>query len=267
MADFNISVKYTRFLRYEKIPFDIPTHTHPYCEIVYYTSGTGYGCIEGTKYRYTPNSYVFIPTGTEHSEYAETVSAHYLIGLMCNKDAPTIPAGFHEDDSNGILPDLFGKIQEELRKSLPYYETCIDALAKQILIYIARRFAVENEKASSKIDMAINFMNSHFDQEIDLHELAKSTYYSYDYFRHLFAKFKGTSPQRYLLNLRLEHATRQLEQTGLPLSSIAQGVGYHSAAAFSIDFKKKYGKTPSEYRASYTPNQQNLQYKERHEEE
>lgn len=61
--------------------------------------------------------------------------------------------------------------------------------------------------------------------------------------------------------------TRQLEQTGLPLSSIAQGVGYHSAAAFSIDFKKKYGKTPSEYRASYTPNQQNLQYKERHEEE
>lgn len=94
MADFNISVKYTRFLRYEKIPFDIPTHTHPYCEIVYYTSGTGYGCIEGTKYRYTPNSYVFIPTGTEHSEYAETVSAHYLIGLMCNKDAPPFPQDF-----------------------------------------------------------------------------------------------------------------------------------------------------------------------------
>lgn len=267
MTDFSISVKYTRFLRYEKVPLDIPTHTHPYCEIVYYTSGTGYGCIEGTKYRYTPNSYVFIPTGAEHSEYAETVSAHYLIGLMCNKDAPTIPAGFHQDDSDGLLPDLFAKIQEELRKSLPYYETCIDALAKQILIYIARRFALENEKVSSKIDMAINFMNSHFDQEIDLRELAKSTYYSYDHFRHLFTKFKGSSPQRYLLNLRLEHATRQLEQTELPLSVIAQGVGYHSAAAFSIDFKKKYGKTPSEYRASYTANQQDIHYKEQNESE
>ena len=263
MADFNVSVKYTRFLRYERVPFDVPSHTHPYCEIVYYTSGTGYGNIEGNKYRYSPNTYVFIPTGARHSEYAETVSAHYRIGLTCGKDSPEIPSGFHADDSNGLLPGLFDKIQQELRKSLPYYKACIDALAEQILVYIARRFTVETEKASSKIDMAINFMDSHFSQEIDLHELARSTYYSYDYFRHLFAKLKGISPQRYLLNLRLEHATHQLEQTDLPLCVIAQSVGYHSAAAFSIDFKKKYGKSPSEYRATYIANQQNLEYTEK----
>ncbi len=260
MADFNVNIKYTRFLRYEKVPFDIPSHTHPYCEIVYYTSGTGYGSIEGTQYRYYPNTYIFIPTGVTHSEYAETVSAHYLIGLTYSNNSPKIPAGFHVDESDGLLLDLFDKIQQELRKSLPYYKTYIDVLAEQILVYLARCFTVETEKNASPINMAINFMNSHFNQEIDLHELAKSAYYSYDYFRHLFTKIKGTSPQRYLLNLRLENATRQLEQTDLSLFSIAQSVGYHSAAAFSIDFKKKYQKTPSEYRATYIANQQNINY-------
>ncbi len=251
MSVLNVNVKYTRFMRYDRVPLDIPVHSHPYCEIVYYVSGTGYGKIGDLEYRYGPDTFVFIPTGVLHSEYAETVSSHYLIGLTYGGEFPIVPMGFYKDTSDGKLLDLFIRTQSELKTSQPFYEMYIDTLAEQILITIARKFSGMRNLVSSKLQTAIAFLNSYYFNDIDLKALAQSVYYSYDRFRHLFAEQTGLSPQQYLIRLRLDHAAQYLEQTPHSVSEIARLVGYHSDSALIIDFKKRYGKTPAQYRKKF----------------
>jgi AraC-like DNA-binding protein len=52
----------------------------------------------------------------------------------------------------------------------------------------------------------------------------------------------------YLKRWRLQLAARLLQNQALSLSSIAEQVGYESAAAFSRVFKREFGVAPGQYR-------------------
>ena len=51
---------------------------------------------------------------------------------------------------------------------------------------------------------------------------------------------------------RLEQAAVELVRSRKPITEIAQRAGYDNASKFSESFKKRYGKTPSRYRADKT---------------
>lgn len=54
---------------------------------------------------------------------------------------------------------------------------------------------------------------------------------------------------RYIKEYRLEQAAVELVRSGKSVTEIAQQAGYDNASKFSESFKKRYGKTPSRYRA------------------
>lgn len=58
----------------------------------------------------------------------------------------------------------------------------------------------------------------------------------------------GTSPYRYLLMRRLNHAREQIAR-GRPLSEVAVDVGFADQAHFARMFKATFGLTPARYRA------------------
>ena len=51
---------------------------------------------------------------------------------------------------------------------------------------------------------------------------------------------------------RLEQAAVELVRSRKPITEIAQHAGYDNTSKFSESFKKRYGKTPSRYRADKT---------------
>ena len=57
---------------------------------------------------------------------------------------------------------------------------------------------------------------------------------------------------RYIKEYRLEQAAVELVRSRKPITEIAQHAGYDNASKFSESFKKRYGKTPSRYRADKT---------------
>ena len=59
----------------------------------------------------------------------------------------------------------------------------------------------------------------------------------------------GVPVYRYIKEYRLEQAAVELVRSGKPITEIAQHAGYDNASKFSESFKKRYGKTPSRYRA------------------
>lgn len=63
-----------------------------------------------------------------------------------------------------------------------------------------------------------------------------------------FATLVGESPMSYLKRWRLQLAARLLRDQNLSLLSIAEQVGYESAAAFSRVFKREFRVSPGQYR-------------------
>lgn len=65
----------------------------------------------------------------------------------------------------------------------------------------------------------------------------------------LFRAYKGVAPIQFVVNTRLEIARSFLEMTPMTIAQIADELGYHDTFAFSHQFKKHTGKSPSQWRS------------------
>lgn len=92
-------------------------------------------------------------------------------------------------------------------------------------------------------------MHAHPDRSWTTATLADRAGMSRSLFCKIFADAVGTTPIRYLRNLRLELAVNLLRETLLPLSVIAHRVGYQSDQAFLRAFQSGYKMTPGRFRA------------------
>ncbi len=79
-------------------------------------------------------------------------------------------------------------------------------------------------------------------------ELAQQACLSRSAFAERFGQVLGEPPLTYLTRHRMRLAARQLASTTLPVSRVADQVGYASEAAFSQAFKREYGRSPSAWR-------------------
>ncbi len=116
--------------------------------------------------------------------------------------------------------------------------------------------------ASSK-DAEPNWLAGAFDPQIGLtlsaihrdpahdwtvEELAHTCNLSRSSFAERFAARVGKPPATYLAHVRLDAATNLLRDTSLPVTHIAERVGYMSEAAFSRAFKNRYSMPPARWR-------------------
>ena len=79
-------------------------------------------------------------------------------------------------------------------------------------------------------------------------ELARACSLSRSAFAARFVARVGKPPATYLAHVRLDAATDLLRGTSLPVTLIAENVGYTSEAAFSRAFKHRYGTPPARWR-------------------
>ena len=72
---------------------------------------------------------------------------------------------------------------------------------------------------------------------------------SVSHLQKLFKQAYGVPVYRYVKEYRLEQAAVELVRSKKPITQIAQNAGYDNASKFSEAFRKRYGMTPSQYRA------------------
>ena len=84
---------------------------------------------------------------------------------------------------------------------------------------------------------------------VSLAQLAAEHEMSVSHLQKLFKQVYGMPIYRYIKEYRLEQAAVELVRSRKPITEIAQHAGYDNASKFSESFKKRYGKTPSRYRA------------------
>jgi transcriptional regulator GlxA family with amidase domain len=65
-----------------------------------------------------------------------------------------------------------------------------------------------------------------------------------------FAEAEGTTFSRKLREVRLDRGAVLLEQSNLPVKSVAHAVGYRQQAEFARQFRARFGHPPTVYRGS-----------------
>lgn len=88
---------------------------------------------------------------------------------------------------------------------------------------------------------------------VSLEELAAEQGVSVSHLQKLFKQTYGVPVYHYIKEYRLEQAAVELVRTQRSITEIAQNAGYDNASKFSESFKKRYGATPSQYRAKEVP--------------
>ena len=81
-------------------------------------------------------------------------------------------------------------------------------------------------------------------------DIAKTLYMSYSGFRRAFKEFTGTSPSKYMVELKLNEAKLLLSNTTQSVKEIAYSLNYENPDYFPVFFKKRTSMTPIEYRNS-----------------
>lgn len=100
------------------------------------------------------------------------------------------------------------------------------------------------------IDQALKIVARNFAKNINDENVAAELSLSTSHFRHLFRQATKQPFHRYMVNLRLEKARELLLQSDLPVSVVAESVGFQSPAHFSRAFVKRFGASPSSIRDS-----------------
>lgn len=127
----------------------------------------------------------------------------------------------------------------------------IDRLAERVLMDTVHSMRATPAR-SNKIREAADRMRRDPSAAGSPAELAAQLGYSEMTFRRRWAEEIGEPPGQYLLSLRLAEACRLLVETEEPINQISSRVGFPDALYFSRRFHLEIGRSPRDYRKTYT---------------
>ncbi len=102
-------------------------------------------------------------------------------------------------------------------------------------------------KAIESIKKALDYIEEHLSEEINIKKLAIDCYLSVFYFHKLFRDTTGYSVEQYIKLRRLAYSTKLLDDNKL-VSDVALRCGFKSSEHFSRTFKETYKILPSEFK-------------------
>jgi AraC-like DNA-binding protein len=104
---------------------------------------------------------------------------------------------------------------------------------------------------SRRIDKAFEYMNTNFQKQITLKDLARLVSMTDVSFSRFISKRTGNTFVDTLNEIRLAHATRMLIETTYPIADISVNCGFNNISNFNRIFKKKKLCTPKEFRENF----------------
>ena len=154
-------------------------------------------------------------------------------------------------DDPTVLSELFREIFNVWnKKELGYKFKCSAILCEIFAECYTQNYV--SKPQNSKIHSAVEYLlKSYKKSDLSIKEIADKSFISEVYFRKLFKEEYGISPQKYIINLRIQNAVGLISAGYYSLKEIAYMSGYNDYKYFSVEFKKTVGISPSEYRYNY----------------
>lgn len=146
----------------------------------------------------------------------------------------------------GDIGILYGKLLELEPDALRKWLTDISLCFSENLV------TARSRSTQSFVSKAKEHVRSQYaDVQLSLAQICERLGVSNSYFSTVFKKETGKSFVSYVTDYRMEQAARLLIETNEKSYVIAQKVGYTDPNYFSYVFKRKFGVSPSKYRAEH----------------
>lgn len=239
-------------------------HHHSYYEMFYCLSGTGQVVTQLRAQNIQHNNLILINPFIEHTEYSENQSLNYIIIGFYGPDFK-LPGKAREtglfffNDLTLEYVNYFKDIIKVCEQKNIYREAIITYLLNVIMLKLhdlTDSVLTESKSMtlSPNINLAKNYIDNHYAQDIKLADLEAYTHLSRYHLSREFKKEVGKSPIEYLNSVRMSQAREFLETTSLAINQTAKLTGFSSASYFTSQFKLYYGQSPTSYRKSIWQN-------------
>lgn len=126
----------------------------------------------------------------------------------------------------------------------------------ELLLYLGENYPGQLQKLRSMSreegdeTLIRQAVTANINQPVTVEELAFLCHTSLSTFKRRFSKIFGTSPNKWLLEKRMQKAAQLLKQENYKASEIYYEVGYENLSSFIQSFKQVYGVTPKQYQLS-----------------
>lgn len=110
----------------------------------------------------------------------------------------------------------------------------------------------ERGRYSQRIELVKQYVKMNLSEDLSVSSAAALSNMSESHFSHVFKNEEGVSYTEYINTCRMEKATILLKNTDMLVSEIAEKIGIDNPNYFSAQYKKRTGKSPSEFRRMLT---------------
>lgn len=248
---FDTAVKYPH-------GYKTPPRKTKACELEYYISCDGEAYIDSEKFTLSTGSVLFGKAGQMRHSLTHFKCYYLHIDMTdCEfgevlKNAPDYYRIIDEEVYGGIFESLVLHLL-----SYGYNKDSNFVKAKLLeLYYHLEKDAGKNRNYQSVypggdsdfVPEAIRYIDKNYGEKLTLSSVASAVGYSPNYFWHVFTSVMGTTPQKYILKVRIKIAKKELANTDKSISDIALDCGFSSQQHFNLMFKRETMMTPREYR-------------------
>lgn len=150
-------------------------------------------------------------------------------------------------ENNWEIPKCMSKILSMMEdEKVDEHETSL--IIHQILYELEKVTNQADYSMEETIKKAISFIEDHYNEEIDLNNIADNVMLSPYHFSRVFKKHTNLTPHQYLIKFRVHKAKKLLFSTNLSVNEIALECGFYSGPHFVTTFKNHTDFTPKKYR-------------------
>lgn len=257
-------------------------HFHNHMEIGYCHWGSGEVMLGQENLPFRDGSVMIVPPRLPHTTNSAPGTKSYWEWMYV--DLGRFLGGMHREDplvrknplkrvyKTGYLLDgetclslaaITKSIMEEMREKKPYYKECVRGFLYSWTVELLRLTNEEDrvqmtQAKAAMIATAMEYVASHYMEEIKIVDLADACSMSESHFRRVFEEGMQMRPGDYVNLVRVQNACELLKRTNKSMEEVAAATGFASISAFNRNFRKILERSPYQWKKSSENYESNL---------
>lgn len=253
-------------------PYVMPLHWHKEWELIYVTGGSVDFIINGEHLSAREGEVILMGGGTLHSASAEACSYQCLnfglhelvLNVLSVREAfrlfyrnVYIPRTLYtsaDTEICGIVREVFSAFSPDHTESFCRMST-LGNITRLFANILENGYYLESSESASdgfgkinNLKQVLEYIETHFSEEIKLSTLAEIVGMNENYFCRFFQSLTRQTPISYVALYRIEQSANMLLATNVSVTEIAFRCGFNDVGYFIKCFKRVKGCTPKQFR-------------------
>ena len=204
---------------------------------------------DGTKITVKPKEMIYLPKHSNYEVTSEEIGDCYAINFDISEEISFAPFAVKIKNDVSVLNRFktAKKVWEQKRQG--HILKCKAELYD--IIYLMQQEYFSEYLSNDKLEIikpGIEYIHREYTkQHISVEDLSAICGVTPEYFRKIFKTYYGTSPVKYINELKISHAKELLASGMYSVTEAAMQSGYTDMSYFSREFKKNTNITPKDY--------------------